>query len=111
MSGLLVAANHLRGVPAVGLRDYRNLVGIGDDTVVGDDLTGRPDYKSGAARHGFLGGFTELVRDALPACVPPSGSPPAPLPDRDVDNRRRSGSTRRASVGNASVDLALGLPS
>ena len=37
MSGLLVVANHLRGVPAVGLRDYRNLVGIGDDTVVGDD--------------------------------------------------------------------------
>jgi len=29
--GLLVAADHLRGVPAVVLKDYRHLVGIGDE--------------------------------------------------------------------------------
>ena len=60
--GLLVAADHFGRVPAVILKEYRHLVGVGDDMVVGYNVTGGVDDEPGAQRHDFFRGIAELER-------------------------------------------------
>jgi hypothetical protein len=60
--GLLVAADHLGGVPAIILEDYRHLIGVGDDMVVGYNIAGGVDNEPGAERHDFFRRIAGLER-------------------------------------------------
>ena len=65
--GLLVAADHLRRVPAVFLKDYRHLVGVGDDMVVGCNVAGGVDDEPGAERVDAARAAVAVLRITLAA--------------------------------------------